>query len=90
MMVNGATGLCLTVAGAAADDGARVQQEPCGDAPHQQLGAVRRRRRQGHLRRRSTAAGASTSRAAAPAPGTPVQQFGCNGTPAQRWFLQPV
>jgi hypothetical protein len=23
------------------------------------------------------------------APGTPVQQFTCNDTPAQRWLLQP-
>lgn len=89
MMVNGATGLCLTVAGAAADEGARVQQEPCGDAPHQRwhlfldadgsatFGAQ-------HSGRCLDVQGGGT------APGTPVQQFGCNGTPAQRWFLQPV
>jgi hypothetical protein len=89
MMVNGATGLCLTVAGAAGEDGARVQQEPCGDAPHQRwalfidvdgtisFGAQ-------HSGRCLDVQGGGT------APGTPVQQFGCNGTAAQRWFLQPV
>ncbi|GAA0931196.1 RICIN domain-containing protein [Virgisporangium aurantiacum] len=89
MMVNGATGLCITVAGAAVEDNARVQQEPCGDAPHQRwalfldadgsasFGAQ-------HSGRCLDVQGGGT------APGTPVQQFGCNGTPAQRWFLQPV
>lgn len=88
MMVNGATGLCLTVAAAAAEDGARVQQEPCGDAPHQRWHLV--------LDADGTAFfGAEHSgrcldvQGNGTAPGTPVQQHGCNGTPAQRWFLQP-
>jgi hypothetical protein len=89
MMVNGATGLCLTVAGAVPDDGGRVQQEPCADAPHQRwsmfvdadgtatFGAT-------HSGKCLDVIGAST------APGTPVQQYSCNGGPNQRWFLQPV
>lgn len=89
MVVNGATGLCLTVAGAAAEDRARVQQEPCGDAPHQRWAMF------------IDADGLATFTAqhsgrcldvqdGNPAPGTPVQQHGCNNTPAQRWFLQPA
>ncbi|GAA1040665.1 hypothetical protein GCM10009557_62570 [Virgisporangium ochraceum] len=89
MMVNGATGLCLTVAGAAAEDRARVQQEPCGDAPHQ------------HWTMFMDADGTVTFGAQHssrcldvqdnnPAPGTPVQQYVCNGTSAQRWVLQPA
>lgn len=89
MMVNGATGLCLTVAGAAGEDGARVQQEPCADAPHQHwtlfldadgtatFGAQ-------HSGRCLDVQGGNTG------PGTPVQQYACNGTPAQRWILQSV
>jgi hypothetical protein len=89
MMVNGATGLCLTVAGAAAEDRARVQQEPCGDAPHQRWSLF--------LDADGTATfGAQHSgrcldvQDGATAPGTPVQQYVCNATPAQRWYLQPV
>lgn len=89
MMVNGATGLCLTVAGAAAEDRARVQQEPCGDAPHQRWSMF------------VDADGSATFTAqhsgrcldvqdGNTAPGTPVQQYGCNNTPAQRWSLQPA
>ena len=89
MMVNGATGLCLTVAGAVPDDGGRVQQENCADAPHQRwsmfldadgtatFGAQ-------HSGRCLDVVGGGV------APGTPVQQYGCNGSPAQKWFLQPV
>ena len=88
-VVNGATGLCLTVAGAAAEDRARVQQEPCGDAPHQRWTMF------------IDADGAATFTAqhsgrcldvqdGNTAPGTPVQQYGCNNSPAQRWFLQSV
>jgi hypothetical protein len=87
MMVNGATGLCLTVAGAAVEDRARVQQEPCGDAPHQRWALF------------LDADGTATFTAqhsgrcldvqdGNTAPGTPVQQYGCNNTPAQRWLLQ--
>lgn len=89
MMVNGATGLCLTVAGAVPDDNARVQQEACADAPHQRWSMF--------LDADGTATfGAQHSgrcldvTAGGTAPGTPVQQFGCNGSPAQRWFLQAV
>lgn len=89
MMVNGATGLCLTVAGAAPDDRARVQQEPCGDAPHQRWAMF------------VDADGSTTFTAqhsnrcldvrdGATAPGTPVQQYSCNNSPAQRWLLQPT
>ena len=88
MVVNGATGLCLTVAGAATTDSARVQQEACQGAAHQQwrlfvgpdgsvtFGAV-------HSGKCLDVTGGGT------APGTPVQQFTCNDTPAQRWLLQP-
>jgi hypothetical protein len=87
-VVNGATGLCLTVAGAATTDNGRVQQEACQAAAHQQwrvfvgadgsatFGAV-------HSGKCLDVAGGGT------APGTPVQQFTCNDTPAQRWLLQP-
>lgn len=96
-VVNGASGLCLTVAGAAVTDNARVQQEACssgpagsagGAAPHQQwrlfvgpdgsatFAAV-------HSAKCLDVTGGGT------APGTPVQQFTCNDTPAQRWLLQP-
>jgi hypothetical protein len=89
MVVNGATGLCLTVAGAAAEDRARVQQEPCADAPHQRWTMF------------LDADGTATFTAqhsgrcldvqdGSTAPGTPVQQYGCNNTPAQRWALQAV
>ena len=88
-VVNGASGLCLTVAGAAATDNARVQQEACQAAAHQQwrlfvgpdgsatFAAV-------HSAKCLDVTGGGT------APGTPVQQFTCNDTPAQRWILQPV
>jgi hypothetical protein len=87
-VVNGASGLCLTVAGAASTDGARVQQEACQAAAHQQwrlfvgpdgsatFAAV-------HSGKCLDVTGGGT------APGTPVQQFACNDTPAQRWILQP-
>jgi hypothetical protein len=89
MMVNAATGLCLTVAGAAADDRARVHQEACADAPHQRW-------------RMSFDADGTTTFVAQHTgkcldvqdglvtPGIPVQHFGCNSAPNQRWFLQPV
>jgi hypothetical protein len=87
-VVNGASGLCLTVAGAAGTDGGRVQQEACQAAAHQQwrlfvgpdgsatFAAV-------HSGKCLDVTGGAT------APGTPVQQFTCNDTPAQRWILQP-
>jgi hypothetical protein len=87
-VVNGASGLCLTVAGAAGTDGARVQQEACQAAGHQQwrlfvgpdgsatFAAV-------HSGKCLDVTGGGTT------PGTPVQQFTCNDTPAQRWILQP-
>jgi hypothetical protein len=88
-VVNGATGLCLSVAGGAPTDGARIQQEACQNAPSQQW-------------RIFVAADGSATFAAlhsgkcldvqngATAPGTPVWQFSCNDSPAQHWFLQPV
>jgi hypothetical protein len=89
MMVNGATGLCLTVAGASAEDRARVQQEPCGDAPHQRWtlfidpdGAATFTAQ--HSGRCLDVQDGNT------APGTPVQQYGCNNTPAQRWSVEPA
>jgi len=89
-VVNGATGLCLTVAGAAGTDNARVQQEACAPgAAHQQW-----RLFVGPDGSATFAAVHSGKCLDVPnngtAPGTPVQQFTCNDTPAQRWILQPV
>ncbi|MFE6040214.1 RICIN domain-containing protein [Streptomyces sp. NPDC056452] len=87
-----ASGLCLTVAGAAKDNGARILMEPCEETDNQIWYLVSRGDTFWDLRARHSdkCLTAHNPKLTTPLPGAYLEQWDCLNAKNQAWRLQPV